>query len=81
MEPQVSGFIFGGKKGTLSKPIHGNNGVFVVVVDSVTPMPKEAEQGPTHGNLRNQLKSRVAGEGLSARKELISIKDERHLFY
>ncbi len=81
MEPKVSGFIFGGKKGTLSKPIHGNNGVFVVVVDSVTPMPKEAEQGPTHGNLRNQLKSRVAGEGLSARKELISIKDERHLFY
>lgn len=81
MEPQVSGFIFGGKKGILSKPIHGNNGVFVVVVDSVTPMPKEAEQGPTHGNLRNQLKSRVAGEGLSARKELISIKDERHLFY
>jgi peptidyl-prolyl cis-trans isomerase D len=81
MEPQVSGFIFGGKKGTLSKPIHGNNGVFVVVVDSVTPMPKEAEQGPTHGNLRNQLKSRVAGEGLSARKELISIKDDRHLFY
>ena len=81
MEPKVSGFIFGGKKGILSKPIHGNNGVFVVVVDSVTPMPKEAEQGPTHGNLRNQLKSRVAGEGLSARKELISIKDERHLFY
>lgn len=81
MEPKVSGFIFGGKKGTLSKPIHGNNGVFVVVVDSVTPMPKEAEQGPTHGNLRNQLKSRVAGEGLSARKELLSIKDERHLFY
>jgi len=81
MEPKVSGFIFGGKKGTLSKPIHGNNGVFVVVVDSLTPMPKEAEQGPTHGQLRNQLKSRVAGEGLAARKELISIKDERHLFY
>lgn len=81
MEPKVSGFIFGCKKGTLSKPIHGNNGVFVVVVDSLTPMPKEAEQGPTHGNLRNQLKSRVAGEGLAARKELIAIKDERHLFY
>jgi peptidyl-prolyl cis-trans isomerase D len=81
MEPKVSGFIFGSKKKILSKPIHGNNGVFVVVVDSLTPMPKEAEQGPTHGNLRNQLKSRVAGEGLSARKELISIKDERHLFY
>jgi peptidyl-prolyl cis-trans isomerase D len=81
MEPKVSGFIFGGKKGTLSKPIHGNNGVFVVVVDSLTPMPKEAEQGPTHGNLRNQLKSRITGECLAARKELISIKDDRYLFY
>jgi len=81
MEPQVSGFIFGSKKGTLSKPIHGNNGVFVVVVDSTTAMPKEAEQAPTHGNLRNQLKSRVTGEALSARKELIGIKDERYLFY
>jgi peptidyl-prolyl cis-trans isomerase D len=81
MEPQVSGFIFGSKKGTLSKPIHGNNGVFVVVVDSTTAMPKEAEQAPTHGNLRNQLKSRVTGEGLAARKELIGIKDERYLFY
>ncbi len=77
-EDVVAGLAFGQEIGTVSAPVEGKNGVFVVKTLSVNKGP-ENEQ--SKNNLKNQLKQRNAYQVLSsvteALKEKASIEDLR----
>lgn len=80
-EPVVSGTIFTLKPGSLSKPLKGERGVYVVVVDTKTPAAEQGDLEPSKQALRNQLAARGSNEAFNAKKELIKQEDNRHLFY
>ncbi|MBC7411669.1 MAG: SurA N-terminal domain-containing protein [Bacteroidia bacterium] len=80
-EVDVTAFVFAGKKGTVSKGIKGENGVYMVKVETIT------EAKPTTDNykqnkdmLNNQMKQRADYELFNALKDKIEIKDNRAKF-
>ena len=80
-EPAINGTLFVLAKGKLSKPIKGERGVYVVVVDELVTAPKDADLTPSKQALSNQLAARGSNEAFNAKKEMIEIEDNRHLFY
>lgn len=80
-EPVINGTIFVLGQGKLSKPLKGERGVYVVVVDGLTPAPKDADLTPSKQAVSNQLAARGTNEAFNAKKEMIEIADNRHLFY
>lgn len=80
-EPAINGTLFVLAKGKLSKPIKGERGVYVVVVDELITAPKDADLTPSKQALSNQLAARGSNEAFNAKKEMIEIEDNRHLFY
>ena len=80
-ELRLIGTAFTLKEGQLSKPIRGENGVFLVSVKSYT------EQGPTKDlwsnrrQLTEQRKGRSEFEVFNALKEKANIEDNRGKFY
>jgi peptidyl-prolyl cis-trans isomerase D len=80
-EPIINGTLFALGKGKLSKPLKGERGVYVVVVDELTTAPKDADLNPSKQALANQLAARGSNEAFNAKKEMIEINDNRHLFY
>ncbi len=80
-EPEVIGSAFTLKPGALSKPLKGNSGVYVVVVESFTePKPTKDYSENKIGILSN-LKSRAEYELFNALKEKANIEDNRGRFY
>lgn len=80
-EPVVSGTLFTLGKGKMSKPLKGDRGVYVVVVDELTPAAEQGDLEPSKQALRNQLAARGSNEAFNAKKELVKQEDNRHLFY
>jgi len=80
-EPIINGTLFALGKGKLSKPLKGERGVYVVVVDELTAAPKDADLNPSKQALSNQLAARGSNEAFNAKKEMIEVNDNRHLFY
>lgn len=80
-EPFLIGSIFAAPKNVLSKPIKGEQGVFVFHVDNFTE-PKPAEN---YDNVRSQIKnnfvSRIQNEIYQALEKSVKIEDNRILFY
>lgn len=79
IEPELLGTAFGIKVNTLSKPIEGNSGVFVLVVDQFSPAPVMPDYSMIKRDLMNQGKNRAA-EALTAVKEKANVKDYRYKF-
>ncbi len=79
IEPELLGTAFGIKVNTLSKPIEGNSGVFVVVVDQFTPAPIRPDYSDIKRDLMKQGANRAA-ESLTAVKEKANVKDYRYKF-
>jgi len=81
-EPNVVGAFCGVEKGQLSKPVIGNNGVYVVSAEDAKELD-EATKNYTSlkQQLDVQIKSRANFEVYNALKELADIEDNRAKFY
>jgi peptidyl-prolyl cis-trans isomerase D len=81
MEPAVVGAIMTMKPNTISPPIKGMNGVFVVSVNSFTEpvMPKDIKE--TRQQVVQQLQQRASYEVNNALREKANINDRRGKFY
>jgi peptidyl-prolyl cis-trans isomerase D len=81
MEPAVVGAIVTMKPNTVSAPIKGMNGVYVVSVNSFTEavMPKDIKE--TRQQVTQQLQQRASYEVNNALREKANIDDRRGKFY
>lgn len=80
LEPEVIGTVATLDVDQISKPIKGNNGVFVVMVTSETQNPAgsiEAEQT----RLAQTLNYRATSEAFTAHRNAVEIEDKRAKFY
>ncbi|MCX6291408.1 MAG: peptidylprolyl isomerase [Bacteroidetes bacterium] len=80
-EPKVVGTAFALKQGELSKPIKGDNGVYMIMVKSFTEPPAAKDYEANRKQLVDQRKSRSEYEVFNALKEKANIEDNRGKFY
>jgi peptidyl-prolyl cis-trans isomerase D len=79
IEPELLGTAFGIKVNQLSKPIEGNSGVFVLVVDQFNPSPVLPDYSPLKKDIMRSYANRAA-DALTAIKEKANVKDFRYKF-
>jgi len=80
-EPNVVGAFYGIEKGQLSKPVIGNNGVYVVYADDFIASKAPKDLTSLKKQLDGQIKSRANFEATNALRELTDIEDNRAKFY
>ena len=80
-EPNVVGAFYGIKKGQLSKPVKGNNGVYVVYADDFIASKAPKDLTSLKKQLDGQIKPRANFEAANALRELTDIEDNRAKFY
>ncbi len=80
-EPEVIGAVFSMTKGKVSKPIAGDRGVYVVVVDNFIEALPLPEYNSKKSEMATAVKSRVDQELIEALKNKADIKDNRIRFY
>jgi peptidyl-prolyl cis-trans isomerase D len=80
-EPAVIGAISVQKASTLSKPIGGKEGVFVVYVETVTPAQPQADYKAQQQAQTSQMQPRVDYEVYDALKENANITEHLVKFY
>jgi peptidyl-prolyl cis-trans isomerase D len=81
VEPAVVGVVSTLKKGDISKPITGQAGVYVVVVDEIAEAPESKDYTATKQQLDQQNRQRAEYEVFNALKEKAGIEDNRSRFY
>ncbi len=80
-EPEVVGTAFTLKQGQLSKPIKGNAGVFVIVMESfIEPKPTK-DYSANKAQLLNNIKGRADYELFNSLKDKAGVEDNRGKFY
>ncbi len=80
-EPEVIGTTFTLKPNSLSKPIKGNSGVYVVNVDQITKAPESKDYTMTIMQLQSMYQQRVANDVYKVIQDKAKIEDNRILFY
>ena len=80
-EPEVIGTVFALKKGVLSKPIIGGNGIFVVTVTEIYEAPAIVDYTPTKKMMQNFFMQRTSYEMNNALEKIYDVIDNRQLFY
>lgn len=80
-EPEVVGTIFAMEKGTVSGPIEGNRGVFVVQVSDVVEAPEIEDYTAQKSSIANKYTQRIAYSVFDALKKAADIEDNRGLYY
>ncbi len=80
-EPAVIGSIFALEANTLSVPIKGNAGVFMVEVTRKDQVIEPENLQAQQNQLKTTFRNRVPGESVRALRESADIKDNRHMFY
>jgi len=80
-EPRLLGAIFSSKPGQLSKPVKGENAVFVFVIEKINEAPASKDYTASQTQLMNSRGSRSDGEVFSALKVKAKIVDDRGKFY
>ena len=80
-EPNVVGAFYGMEKGQISKPVIGNNGVYVVYADDFIETTAPKDYTALKKQLEGQLQPRVAYEVNAALREISNIEDNRAKFY
>jgi peptidyl-prolyl cis-trans isomerase D len=81
MEPSLAGAVFATKKGELSKPVKGENGVFIFTVDSFTEPAADQDYAQIKKTQAQNLGSRASYEVFNALKEKAKVEDHRGRFY
>lgn len=80
-EPKVVGTAFGLGAGTVSKPIQGNTGVFVIQVTQLTPAAGLPNYQAAANRIGSAKATTVNTALLEALKEAAKIEDNRATFY
>lgn len=80
-ENQVIGVLFSLKQNQLSKPIKGNQGVFVVVADEIIAAPAKDDLTTEKRATLNAFQSRAQREATEAMKRKAKIEDKRLMFF
>ncbi|MBE2246880.1 MAG: peptidylprolyl isomerase [Candidatus Competibacteraceae bacterium] len=80
VETELVGAVFGLKQGQLSKPLEGNNGVFVFVTDLLNPAQGTGDYSFNKIQLLSQISSRASTDAMDAVKSSYKIQDKRYLF-
>lgn len=80
-EPELIGAIYGSKLNVLSEPVSGESGVFMFVLEAMTPAPENSDFTANKTRLNSDLSNRVDYEVFNALKKNSEIVDNRHLFY
>ena len=80
-ENQVIGTLFSLKENQLSKPIKGNQGVFVVVVNEIVAAPAKDDLTIEKRSTMNGFISRAQREVTEAMKRKAKIEDKRLMFF
>jgi peptidyl-prolyl cis-trans isomerase D len=80
-EPRMVGTIFAMKAGQTSKPIRGENGVFIVAVDKINEPAATKDYSSNQKQLADQRKQRSDYEVFNALKEKAKVEDNRGKFY
>jgi peptidyl-prolyl cis-trans isomerase D len=79
-EPKVVGQIFAMNQGQLSKPVIGDGGVYVFVVDQLT-VPSTTDEEAARKQLADSRRQRSDYEVFNALKEKANVVDRRGRFY
>lgn len=79
-EPKVVGMAFTSKVGTVSKPIEGNSGVYVVNTKTVTKAPAIQKYDEYVAKMKQQV-TNYSGRVMPALKNDADIEDNRAEFY
>jgi peptidyl-prolyl cis-trans isomerase D len=80
-ENKVVGTVFGSQVGKLSKPIAGDRGVYVFVVDGFTNPAPMANTFKQKESMLMNISQRALGNAFQALQEKTDIKDNRVKFY
>jgi peptidyl-prolyl cis-trans isomerase D len=80
-EDEVIGTLFTLKPGQMSKPVKGNQGVFILVAEQITPAPPKDDLTPEKRMLTNAFRTRAQREPAEALKRKAEIEDNRLMFY
>ncbi|MCC6385325.1 MAG: SurA N-terminal domain-containing protein [Bacteroidia bacterium] len=81
MEPDLAGAVFASKQGELSKPVVGENGVFVFIVDQFTEPNEKTDFAQDKKSQTQNLGARANYEVFNALKEKAKVEDRRGKFY
>ncbi|MEP7264559.1 MAG: SurA N-terminal domain-containing protein [Bacteroidota bacterium] len=80
-EPYVTGYVTTLKAGTVSKPVKGQSGVYVVMVNSFTEPAAAKDFKDIKTQMTQQYQQRSQYEVLNALREKADIQDNRGKFY
>lgn len=80
-EPKVVGAVFSLKEGSISEPIEGDKGVYVVKATKITEAPVLDNYGSYANQVSNKVKEGVATNVIEALKGATEIEDNRAIFY
>jgi peptidyl-prolyl cis-trans isomerase D len=80
-EPKVVGTVFSLKENEVSKPVKGEQGVFILSVQSLTPPQPIADYNSFKQQLLSTLQPRLQYGLNDALKKSIKIEDDRYLFF
>lgn len=80
-EPSLVGAIYGAKLKTVSKPVKGDRGVYVFMVNEITKVEPIADAKMIKEQSETGMKQRSQNELFNALKENAKVKDSRYLFY
>jgi peptidyl-prolyl cis-trans isomerase D len=79
IEPELLGTAFGMKVNQLSKPVEGNSGVFVLVVEQFNPAAVLPDYSMIKRDIMRSMSNR-ANDALTAVREKANVKDYRYKF-
>jgi len=80
-EDDVIGTLFTLKPGQMSKPVKGNQAVFILVAEQITPAPPKDDLTAEKRMLTNAFRTRAQREPAEALKRKAEIEDNRLMFY
>jgi peptidyl-prolyl cis-trans isomerase D len=80
-ENELIGVMAGDKAGVISKPVQGNGGVFVMMIEKASKANAAGDVKMIRKQSLSAMQSRADGEVFEALKENANIKDNRAKFY
>ena len=80
-EFEVLGKIFALQNGNTSVPLKGDNAVYVVTMNTLTPAPEATDVTADKESLLSRLQARAENGVFNALREAIGVQDNRSLYY
>ena len=80
-ETNVIGIVSASPQGKLSKPIKGENGVFVIFIENITEPQPITDYSFQKVQMKGNLENRAGSEMFEALKDKANVVDNRNYFY